>query len=92
MRLLGELAEQDEELAKAREGNWREIDVTGLNAREFLWFVREKGQPTLRAVDRKIFREEAVTWCFMRALHRAKLIRTKRNGRKHLVVYIREQV
>jgi hypothetical protein len=94
IHLLGELAESDAEIAKARKGHWKQIDVNGQVAKNFLWVVQRYGQPTLARVSRECFSSSkepaAVTGkpsyltvgdSYMRALRAAGLIKTKKNIR-----------
>jgi hypothetical protein len=89
IHLLGELAESDAEIGRARRGLWKQLDVDGQVAKNFLWVVKQHGQPTLARIARECLNTEIpVATSYMRALRKAGLVRTTRNKRGGLVVYL----
>ncbi len=88
IHLLGEIAEQDEEVAKAKAGRWQEIDVQGPAAQEFLSVVRRRGEVSLRRAGLNCFKSAEAGESYMRALRQAGLMRTKRSPRGTVILYL----
>ena len=95
-KLMAELAANEEEVALAREGKWRAIDVNGRLAQEFLRFVRQGDRPTLARVSRACFSDGSKDDCvaytatgtsYMEALSKAGLLQIDRNDRGAVIVF-----
>lgn len=89
--LLSEIAKQESEIAKAKEGYWQEINVNGGPAQEFMRVVRERTRPTIERVSRECFSDLSAATSYMRALRHAGLIECGRNARGGTVVYARKR-
>lgn len=86
--VLSELDKQSDEVARAKRGHWRKIDVEGSIATEFLRIVRFSKRPTLARINRELFHDQETAISYMTALRKAGKIKTGKSRKGLTVVWL----
>ena len=67
-----------EEIAQAKRGRWKEIDVNGVLAQDALRLILQSGQASVGKISRDVTRDKRAATSYIRALKKAGLVRTKK--------------
>ena len=89
---MADLESQEAELDLVRrKGSWTHIDPRGSIAEEVFRCVKGNGPRTLERINRDCnLGGPEIAMAYMKALRRAKRVRSRLNGRRKTVVYIPE--